>query len=69
MVIFIIFNESTLFQNPDKGKDGSGGVDPLLYQQDCNHVLEGKEDGVIGTSNLLEMVLGVLEGLFNRGLF
>ena len=32
-------------------------------------VLVGKEDGVVGTSNLLEMVPGVLEGQTSRGLF
>ena len=52
-----------------KGEDGLDGVAAVLFKKDWDHVLEGKEDGVVGTSNLLEIVLGVLEGLFGKGLF
>ena len=37
-------------------------MDAVLYLRDRDHVLAGKENGVVGTSNLLEMVPGVLEG-------
>ena len=58
-----------MFQISDMGGDGLGGVDAVLYQEDWDHVLAGKEDGVVGTSNLLEMVPGVLEGQTSGGLF
>ena len=44
-------------------------MDTVLYLQDRDHVLVGKENGVIGTSNLLEMVPGVLEGQTSGGFF
>ena len=44
-------------------------MDAVLYLRDRDHVLVGKENGVVGTSNLLEMVPGVLEGQTSRGLF
>ena len=46
-----------------------GGLDAVLYQRDRDHVLEGIEDEVVGTSNLLEMVLGVQEGQIRGGYF
>ena len=46
-----------------------GGLDAVLYQRDRDHVLEGIEDEVVGTSNLLEMVVGVMEGQFRGGCF
>ena len=51
------------------GEDGLGGVDPVLYQQDWDHVLDGIVDEVVGTSNLLEKVLGVMEGLIRGGYY
>ena len=53
--------------DPHKGEDGLGGVDPALYQRDWDLVLQGIEDEDVGTSNLLEMVLGVLEGQIRGG--
>ena len=44
-------------------------MDAVLYLQDRDHVLVGKENGVVGTSNLLEMVPGVLEGKTSGGFF
>ena len=44
-------------------------MDAVLYLRDRDHVLVGKENGVIGTSNLLEMIPGVLEGQTSGGLF
>ena len=44
-------------------------MDAVLYLQDRDHVLAGKENGVVGTSNLLEMVPGVLEGQTSGDLF
>ena len=44
-------------------------MDAVLYLRDRDHVLVGKENGVVGTSNLLEMVPGVLEGQTSGGLF
>ena len=44
-------------------------MDAVLYLQDRDHVLVGKENEVVGTSNLLEMVPGVLEGQTSGGLF
>ena len=44
-------------------------MDAVLYLRDRDHVLVGKENGVIGTSNLLEMVPGVLEGQTSGDLF
>ena len=55
--------------DPHKVEDGWGGVDVVLYLLDRDHVLAGKEDVVIRTTNLFEMVLGVQEGHFNRCLF
>ena len=69
MVKYIILTKFTLFQISDKGEDGLGGVDPVLYQQDWDHVLDGIVDEVVGTSNLLEMVLGVMEGLIMGGFY
>ena len=60
-VKFIIITKITMFQILNEGEDGLGGVAAILYQQDWDHVLKCKEDGVVGTSNLLEMVLVVLE--------
>ena len=51
-----------MFQVPDNGGDGLGWVDAVLYQCDLDHVLEGIVDEVLGTSNLLQMVLWVMEG-------
>ena len=59
----------TLFQISYKGEDGLGGVDAVLYQQDWDHVLQGIEDEVVGTSNPLEIVLGVMEGQIRGGYF
>ena len=44
-------------------------MDAVLYLRDRDHVLVGKENGGVGTSNLLEMVPGVLEGQTSEGLF
>ena len=44
----------------------------MLYstrRTDRDHVLVGKEDGVVGTANLLEMVPGDLEGQISGRLF
>ena len=38
------------------------GTDDILYLLALNHSLEGIEDEVQGTQNLLQMDLGVLEG-------
>ena len=69
MVKYIILTKFTLFQISDKGEDGLGGVDPVLYQQNWDHVLYGIVDEVVWTSNLLEMVLGVIEGLIRGGFY
>ena len=62
MIKYTILIRITLFQISDMGGDGLGGVDAVLYQEDL-------ENGVVGTSNLLEMVPGVLEGQTSGGLF
>ena len=58
-----------MFQVPDKGGDGLGWVDAVLYQWDWDHVLEGIVDEVLGTLNLLQMILGVIEGQIRGGYF
>ena len=55
--------------DPHKGEDGLGGLDAVLYQRDWDHVLDGIVDEVVWTSNLLEMVLGVMEGLIRGGYY
>ena len=54
-----------MFQVPDKGRDGLGWVDAVLYQWDWDH--EGIVDEVLGTLNLLQMILGVIEGQIRGG--
>ena len=43
-------------------------ADDELYLLAWDHVLAGIVDEVIGIENLLGMILGVLEGLIQRGL-
>ena len=66
---FIIFINIKLFQIPDKGEDGWKGGDDKLLLLAWDHVLAGIVDEVIGIENLLGIILGILEGLINRGLF
>ena len=66
---YIILTKVILFQVPDKGGDGLGWVDGVLYQWDWDHVLEGIVDEVLGTLNLLQMILGVIEGQIRGGYF
>ena len=52
MVKYIILTKVILFQVPDKGGDGLGWVDAVIYQWDRDHVLEGVVDGVVGLLKL-----------------
>ena len=45
------------------------GKDDVLYLLASNHVLEGIVDEVLGTLNLLQMILGVIEGQIRGGYF
>ena len=44
-------------------------TDDVLYLLAKNHVLEGIVDEVLGTLNLLQMDLGVLEGQIRGDIF
>ena len=68
-VTFIILTQITLFQILDMDEDGLVRWDPVILQRDWNHVLGRIEDGVVKTSKLLKMALGVQDGVFNRVVF
>ena len=46
-----------------------GGNPLIVVQWDRDHVLEGIVDEVLGTLNLLQMILGVIEGQIRGGYF